>query len=38
MINNLMLILGVSDAVRQMIVEGLLILLLMFTARTPRLR
>jgi hypothetical protein len=33
-----MLTLGISDALRQMIVGGLLILLLMFNARTPRLR
>lgn len=37
-INDLMLTLGISDALRQMIVGGLLILLLMFNARTPRLR
>jgi ribose transport system permease protein len=37
-INTLMLTLGASDAVRQMIVGGLLMLLLTFNARTPRLR
>ncbi len=37
-INTLMLTLGASDAVRQMIVGALLMLLLTFNARIPRLR
>jgi ribose transport system permease protein len=37
-INALMLTLGASTAVRQMVVGGLLMLLLTFNARTPRLR